>query len=327
MLMSSPNSTPIPKIKGGFDPRKTWRLMLLLSVYLFVLLLNGLDEFLRSGFDVNFMFTAEWWYRVFRVLTSNIFIFVGTFMYLLDLAMRTRKNITDKKKQVEDAVEKYVDPVTFDPFHLKFERTRKLNYYKRAVEARLEKLESKATMEDLTIWGKQQKNYDQDGKIIDEDLQKVFDKNKFCQKKQVILGQLEPEFIQQHIEYMKVPYRPNSKTFVTNGYNKPSAKYDEYAVEPRFSKLMWDLLPKFLIMMGFLVAAESIVVEFMMTDSLTASFFNMIIKIMPLVLQVYFAFAYCEAYIAEKIMVDFRKRIDLITLYVAGLKKGVESNG
>lgn len=322
--MSSSN-VGIPKLKGKLDPRKTWRFMLLATVYIFVLLINGLDEFLRSGFAVDFMFSPEWWYRVFRVLTSNIFIFVGTLLYLLDLALRTREDIIAKKNEVKIAVDKYIDPVTFDPFYLGFERERKINYYKRAMEAKLEKLESRAKMEDLALWNKQEKNVDEHGKIIDKEIDTQFNENKFCKKKKVLLTQLTDEFIQQHINYMKVPYRPNSKSFVTNGYNKPHAMYDEYAVEPRRSKLFWDLMPKFLVMAGFLIAGESVVVEFMMADSLLASFFNMLMKITPLMLQVYFAFAYCDAYIDEKVMVDFRKRLDIITLYLASLKKGAEA--
>ena len=323
--MSSKTNVPVPKIKGTVDVRKMWRLVLLIIVYIFVLALNGLDEFLRSGFDTDFIGSSEWWYQVFLVLTSNIFIFVGTFLYLLDLAIRKRKEIVDRKKYINDVADQKLDPTTFDPFFLNFERDRKINFYKRSMNNRLEKLEEKASMEELELWDKQQNNFDEDGNVKDPDIDKTFHDNKYCQNKQVILKQMDEDFINKHITYMKLKYRPNSKSFVTNGYNNPSNKYDDYAVEPVYSKLGWDLIPKFIIMAGFLIATESVIVEFQMTESWVAMMSSMILKIMPLMLQIYLAFAYCEAYIDEKVMVDLRKRLDIIALYLASLKKGADS--
>lgn len=313
----------MPHFRYSLTFHRYWRLSLLITIYLLVLLLNGLDEFLRSGFDVNFMFTPEWWYRVFRVLFSNILIFIGTFMYLLDLAVRTYEEIAEKRKQVEIAVEKHIDPVTFDPFHIAFERKRKIKYYKKVMQNRLEKLERKAKLKSLKLW----QEYHNEEKPTPS-LRRAFLRDKYCRKKITILEQLSPEFIEEKIDLMRLNYRPNSKSFITNGYNKVSNLYDEYAVETRTAKLASDLIPKFLIMAGFLIAGESIIVEFQMADSWTAALFGMALKIVPLFIQIYMAFSYRDVYIDEKIMVDFRKRLDIITLYLASLKKkGVESNG
>ena len=323
MLMSSSDTVRTPRVKGS--PRKHARITLLIFIYVGILFINGLDEFLKSGFDLEFMFTSQWYSKVTRVLFSNILIFIGTFLHLLDSALQNRQDIITERGRLDAIASTRLDPVTFDPFFIKFERQRKIKFYKRAMETRLEKLENKAKLTDMELWRKQQKNYDSDGNIVDHDINDQFLNNKFCQKKQTILKQLKPEFIESHIGYMRVGYRPNSKSFVTNGYNKPSTKYDDYAIEPRSLKLLYDLGPKFLILAGALIILESIIVEFVMLDSWIVAFWNMIIKVVPLLIQIYFAWSYRDIYIKEKIMVDLKKRSDIMTLYLASInKKGVE---
>ena len=322
--MSSNDRRLTPKIKGGRDIRQYSWAILLGTIYLFVLLLNGLDEFIRSGFDLDFMFTPEWGYKVFRVLLSNILVFLGTFLYLVMKAMNEREEIIKKRKQVDEYADKHIDPVTFDPFFINFEQKRKIKYYKRDMETQLEKLENKAKIEDIELWDRAYKNMDENGEIIDKHLNKEFAKNKFCQRKRKMLRQLEPEFIEKHVPYMDIPYGAISKSFVTNGYNKPFTKHDEYYVETNSKKLFRDLGPKFMIMAGWLIAGESLVLDFVMADSLAIAMFNMMIKILPLLAQIYFAFSYCESYIKEKILVDFKKRLDIITLYLSHIKQNKE---
>lgn len=324
------NETKVPHFKSGGRPyRKGWRITILVAIYVAVLLLNGLDEFIKSGFDMNFVGTGEWWYKVFRVLVSNLLIFVGTALYLIQKAMYERQDITKRKSKLELIIDNNLDSVTFDPWYLNFERDRKINYYKKELRRRINRLDDKAKMSQIKTWTSQLKNYDENGNVIDEELYEKWLSCKYCQKKNTLYEQLDNDFIEENIDYIQVPYKPNSKSFVTDGYNNPSTKYDDYAVESKGHKLFWDLFPKFALTAGFLIAGESIVVEFGVDQSLAVAGFNMVLKIMPLALQVYMAFGYADSFIDEKIIVDLRKRENIMTKYLAAINvdEGVETNG
>lgn len=309
------------KVRNIPDQRRIWRGVLLGLIYLFVLLINGLDEFIRSGFSVEFMFTAEWWAKVFRVITSNILVFLGTFLFVLDSMINKREDIKKKRKELDTTIDEHLDPVTFDPFFVDFERNRKIEYYKRDLEAQIEKLERKASLEDMRSWTRKMRNGTEDPEV-----NQAFENSEFCQRKKMILEQLEPEFIEEHIDYMHIKYKPLSKSFVTSGYNKPHKRYDDYAIETSWEKMFWDLLPKFIMLAGFLIAGESIIVQFEPDKPLALIMYNMLIKIIPLILQIYFANGYTNIYIDEKIMVDLRRRLDIVIKYLS-FKKGVGKNG
>lgn len=326
MSSNDKNFTPVPKIRGGISKvRSRWKLIMLIFVYIAVLLLNGLDEFIQTGFDFEYLGTPEWWYRVFRTLFSNLLVFLGTFTYFLDYFLRNNEKYLSLSAEVEKLVSLHMDPNTFDPFFIDFERDRKIEYYKKAIDRKQEALDHKASFQDRELWFREKENVDDEGNVKDEGLHKKFLKNKYCQKKLTLQRQSTDEFINKHINYIDIDYGALSPNFVKSGYHINTDK-DGYAVESGTSKFFRDLRAKIGITFIILGLLESIGIGIKESADSVEIFYNLAKKIIPLFIQVIMAVDYAETFVKEKHVDDLQKRKDILIRYLSETKeKGAES--
>lgn len=308
----------LTKVKGVI--RNRYKTGLLLILYIVVLIINGLDEFIQTGFNIEFLFSPEWWYKIFRVLVSNLLIFFGTLFYLIDKIRSKREDIILMREKLEKRINEKEDPTTFDIFINQFSTARKIMHYKKSLRREERSLDNKAKSEDIALWIKSQKDQDEDLLPKDPELKEAFLANKHCQKKRKIQMQMTEEFINDRIEFIKLKgFRPTSKAFVTEGTYSKSDVHDNYHVESTSEKLTNDLWFKFLVMIGALILLESIVMDFIDAESWWVALLGFMWKLIPLVIQGYMAIGYAEVYVNEKVKGDLRKRLDIMTLYVSWL--------
>jgi hypothetical protein len=319
------DSIPRPNIKVRPQlNRIPWDLWGLIVLYIVALLISGLNEFVSAGFDLEVLFTGEWWWDVFRTITTNMIVLFGTLAYFLKKAWEEDKNIIEKEREVKALVTAHLDPITFDPFLPEFNRKRKVEAYKRAMSNKLDKLERKYYKKQLSLelwaeWSKTDKKT--------KELKDRFDNDAYCQKKQLILNQLTPEFIQKNIDKMEIDYKPIQKTFVANGYvSKRMSQYDDYAVEAGSQKMFRDLAPKIGLTFGWLVALNSVAIEALKQETRLIGLIIFLFTMLPLIIQIFIAQDYTDKFVKEKILVDFQKRKDIMINYLAYLKEGKEVN-
>lgn len=319
------DSIPRPNIK--LRPtlnRVPWDLWGLIILYIVALLISGLNEFVSAGFDVDVLFTGEWWWDVFRTITTNMIVLFGTLAYFLKKALQEDTNIQEKNKEVKALVTAHLDPITFDPFLPVFNRKRKIEAYKRAMSNKLDKLEKKYYKKQLSLelwaeWSKADKKT--------KELKDRFDNDKYCQNKQILLNQLTENYINKNIDKMEIDYRPVQKTFVANGYvSKRMDRYDDYAVEAGSEKILRDLGPKIALTFGWLVALNSVAINALEQETRLIGLLVFLFTMLPLIIQIFIAQDYTDKFVKEKILVDFQKRKDIMINYLAYLKEGKEVN-
>lgn len=317
------NSIPRPNVKIKNDFTKIpWDLWGLVVLYIIALMVSGLNEFVSAGFDVDVLFTGEWWFDVFRTITTNLIVLFGTLAYFLKKAWEEDDTITLRQKEVQKLVDAHLDPITFDPFLPKFNRKRKIEAYKRAMSNKLDKLERKyykkqASLELFNEWEKAPRK--------SPELKERFENDKYCQEKLLILNQMTPQFIEKNIDKMELDYRPIQKTFVANGYvSHQMSRYDDYAVESGSKKMIRDLSPRIFLMVGWLVALNSVAINALQQETRLIGLIVFLFTMLPLIIQIFVAQDYTHKFIKEKILVDFQKRKDIMINYLAYLKEGKE---
>ena len=319
------NKDSIPRPNVKIRPtinRIPWDLWGLIILYVIALMVSGLNEFVTAGFDLDVLFTGEWWWDVFRTITTNMIVLFGTLAYFLKKAWEEDNNIQEKNNEVKALVTAHLDPITFDPFLPKFNRKRKIEAYKRAMSNKLDKIEKKyyKKQASLELWA-EWVNTERKSK----ELKDRFDNDKYCQEKQLIIDQLTPEFIEKHIDKMELDYKPIQKTFVANGYiSNRMGKYDDYAVESGSSKMLRDLSPRILLTFGWLVALNSVAIEALQQETRLIGLIIFLFTMLPLIVQIFIAQDYTDKFVKEKILVDFQKRKDIMINYLAYLKEGKE---
>lgn len=319
------DSIPRPNVKLKPTLSKIpWDLWGLIVLYIVALLISGLNEFVSAGFDAQVLFTGEWWWDVFRTITTNMIVLFGTLAYFLKKAWEEDTSIIEKHKEVKALVTAHLDPITFDPFLPVFNRKRKIEAYKRAMSNKLDKLEKKYYKKQLSLelwaeWSKAEKKT--------KELKERFDNDKYCQAKQILLSQMTEEYIAKNIDKMEIDYRPVQKTFVANGYvSKRMDRYDDYAVEAGSEKMIRDLGPKIALTFGWLVALNSVAINALEQETRLVGLLIFLFTMLPLVVQIFIARDYTEKFVKEKILVDFQKRKDIMINYLAYLKEGKEVN-
>jgi hypothetical protein len=319
------NTIKRPDIKVRPDMTKIpWDFWGLIILYLIALLVSGLNEFVSAGFDVDVLFTGEWWWDVFRTITTNLLVLFGTLAYFLKKAWEEEPTIRDRQKEVQALVDAHLDPITFDPFLPKFNRKRKIEAYKRAMSNKLDKLEKKYYKKSvsLELWAEWENTPRKTKELKDR-----FETDKYCQEKHLILQQLTKEYIDKNIDKIELDYKPIQKTFVANGYvSSRMSKYDDYAVESGSNKMLRDLSPRIFLMFGWLIALNSVAINAIQQETRLIGLIVFLFTMLPLIIQIFIAQDYTDKFIKEKILVDFQKRKDIMINYLAYLKEGKEVN-
>jgi hypothetical protein len=80
--------------------------------------------------------------------------------------------------------------------------------------------------------------------------------------------------------------------------------------------MAYDLGPKVIFTIAAVVALESIILEAADAQTIVEGIIGVFFVVTPMVLQIFVGLSYAVRYIKEKVLVDFRKRKELISLYL-----------
>lgn len=310
------NTIPKTKVKFNVIRDTNWDFIGLLAIWFVALLITGLNEFVRAGFDPSVLFTGTWWYNIFRTLMTNMIVFFGTWYYFLKVALENDEIILKEESEVNDIVRQHLDPITFDLFLPHFNRDRKKFAYKNHLVELHNKVDSKISKKPdvLDLWAKHLKNPDQ----------QFWKEHKLTKRKFFLLEQMREEYIEENIDSIDVSFKPLTKKFVTNGYTHTKPGRDDYHVEDASTKLVKDLFPRFAFTLTLLIGINSVLIEALQQENRAVAFLIFLLNVLPLFLQIVFATNYVDKFIKEKTLVDFRTRKDVMINYLAYLKRQKE---
>ena len=308
-------NVPKPVVRQSVISKIDWDFVVLLSIWTVALLITGLSDFVRAGFDPDILFTPEWWFRIFRSGSTNLLVFLGTLFYLIKQALREEPSILESEEEVNELVKKHLDPITFDVFLPEFNRERKKLAYKKGMVQLHNKVDSKISKKPkvLELWANHLK----------EPEAEKWKEHKLTTKKYYLLEQMKEDYIEDNIDSIKVSYTPLTKKFVTNGYTH-TKDYDDYHVEPTSRKLFFDLAPRLLFTLLLVAVLQTIFIEALEQESRMVAFVWFLINTIPLLFQIVLVFGYLPRFIEEKVLLDFRTRKDVMINYLAYLKRQKE---
>lgn len=328
MSLPNKNNTKSPKVNVRKKKSNPLTLGLLILLYIAVLLFIGFSEFVSAGLDRSLVFTGAWWSKTLTAVAINNIILIGTIMYKLQKDTETKEEVVNERTRVNAASLAHIDPTTFDPWFADFNLERKIKKYKRALSNKLDKLNKKVSQEDLEEWVRYQKKVVQyEAKIKQNpdniEIDEPVSENNYVNQRLILKVQMSDEFIQERIHYMRINYKPIKKSFVTNGYMGSRSTDDNYEVENGALKMLKDLGPKIIITLGYLAFINSLVIELISQPDYAVAIIAIVLKLIPILMQIYNAITYVNSYIRDKVMVDLRTRWEIIVKYVKEVKKKV----
>ena len=320
--MSSENRIKRTKINLDKRTNVNWPLIGLIIIYIAALLISGFDQFIKAGFDFSIVGTEDWWYKVFQSIAINNLILLGTLLYLLDKMRKNDKDILDWIIKIDKAVNEQVDPNTFDPWLILFNTKRKIKLFKNAIMLKIDKIDNKVKAKSLDKWLKYNKLVSDE--LLKDEAERVkikVPKNRYCKNKYNLLAQTKEEYLNDRIAYLRIGYKDIQKSFITNGYISRKGGNDPYHIENGWGKMFRDLAPRVIITIAYLLAFNTIVLDVLDSPDWKVAVVAIALKLLPMIMQVFVATSYAKQFKIEKILVDFRTRYEMITLYVASLHK------
>jgi hypothetical protein len=298
---------------------------------------NFFEVEVPENFEVQvytkFFFEYPFWYvSTIISLGSAIILFYSLFNYLVTLAKERYKRYVDLSNQVEEMTEKYLDPVTFQPWlHDVFNYHRKIQQHKTNVKYDIDLLEQKTNYEDR----KKTKPYfeslrrKEDGKDILKSLGKLNGREKkYLKKKERLLQLLDESYIQEYVVDGRVKhFKYISPMFVYNGSDNEGLSVDSYSlinsnerrvVKDAGVKVLWTLINTFLFAILITVTAVSSYQQ----DPFWIVI-NALSKIAPLLLQVPLAIDYSNVFMDNQLVNNLISRRSIGLLYLADNKKEI----
>lgn len=274
-------------------------------------------EFTVTLYTKFFFQHIYWWLATLVHVISVLLIYYSIFNYILFSRKQNDKKYNDLVAEVDAAVSNSLDPVTFEPWLAEFNMKRKRKQHIANIRARLERLErwtryrtKKATDPE----NKYHKNY-----------------LKYITKKNKLELFLTDEYIEKYVPNMKVKkFKYIYPNFVTVGYNSIGKTVDNYSlIKSDTGKITDDGLRKAL--STFLITTIfAVVITFTVTASIDSPWYtiliNVLVKLVPLLIQIPMAFDYCEAFMKDQLINNLMSRRSIALLYLAAMHTEVKEN-
>jgi hypothetical protein len=126
--------------------------------------------------------------------------------------------------------------------------------------------------------------------------------------------QLTDEWLDSHIEYIKVRYVPVTERYIINGIDFANSGVFRKRPQSKIYKMTRDNIHRWLISLSYMLLLSS--VSFMQSDKLSLQvIFVVLIKIMNCVFQSVMGASYANTYIKEKVLVELDDRIAIMEAY------------
>lgn len=296
----------------------------------------------RVNVYTKFFYQYPFWYITTLIsLGSTVILFYSVFNYLLTRQKEKYKKYVELEDEVNEMTQKLLDPITFEPWiDQEFNKRRKIAQHRSNVKYELQLLESSTDHKTKQRFSEYFRRYTEasnnhadfistDGTLIGnrfEDLKikgNVTKKErKYIDSKEKLITLLTPDYIDEYVVEGKVKnFQYIHSMFVYNGVNIVGKTVDNYSlISTDGKRIVRDAGRK----VGIGVAITllfAILVTVTAIASLKQSPFwiviNVLTKITPLFLQVFFAMNYSNNFMDTQLISNLINRRSIGLLYLA----------
>jgi len=276
----------------------------------------------------KFFFESAWWYFDTGLsLVSAIFLFYALFNYLIIRSKDTRLEHVNGENTIKQLNEKYLDPDTFEPWIERiFNKERKIKQHIRNVRFGMKQLE-------ITTPYKVRRRFKNHFKEVPENnllpvVYVPFTKKEraYLDKKEELLSKLDDEYIKNYVVDTDVKYFKEIKPgFVYSGINHEGVGQDEYStIRTDQQRIRSSIVAKLFIALAITLAFASILTVLAVSvtkQPLLWVVTTILMKIVPLFLQVYFAVDYNNWFMENQLLPNLKFRENIAMLYLAEMKR------
>ena len=292
----------------------------------------------------KFFYEHPFWYiSTVTSLGSALILFYSIFNYLITIMREKYKKYVELDNKMTDAVDKCLDPVTFEPWmDNDFNPRRKIQQHKANVKYKIDKLERNTPYK---IKRKLKPYFDevrQFNRVRREDAAMItynpkdilkdlgplkFRERHYLSKKEKLLYLLDDTYIKEYVVSGRVKYfRYIHPMFVYNGENGIGKTIDSYSLiktdakrisSDASSKIIISLVVTFL----FAVLATVTVVASVEQQPFWI-ILNAVSKLAPLIIQVPLAINYSNDFMNKQLIGNLISRQSILLLYLAETKGG-----
>lgn len=289
-----------------------------------------------KGYYTKYFFQSGWFYADAGLNSLMVMILYIALVNFL-IVRRTEKNDVHNKLEGELndlVIEKNSLPsTTFEPYMEKWNNKRKINQHIANIKYKLALLEKKTPYKiKKTFYVKTD-----EGMIfqLPKDLTTLNKKEqKYLDKKEELEAFLEQEYIDKHVIFEKVDhFKYIHPSFVTTGKNEVIKSTDEYSsIKSNKQKQSEDYVRKAFLGLAFTFSVGVILsfVLFRIEDHWLIVLYSVLLKLLPLVLQIIFANDYSNRHIEYQMIPNLRYRLNIASMYLVYIKipgEEIISNG
>lgn len=279
----------------------------------------------------KFFFQSAWWYFDTGLsLVSAVFLFYAMFNYLLVRSKDIRIEHVNGENTIKQLNEKYLDPDTFEPWiDVVFNRKRKIKQHIRNTRYELKKLETETPYRIRRRF----KNHFKDvievpeGNLLPVLYKPMSNKEReYLDRKEELLEKLEEHYIKEYVVDTDVAnFKEIKAGFVYSGVNHEGVGQDEYsAIKTDQQRIRSTIVSKLIIALAITLSFASILTVLSVTVSQQDALWivlTVLMKIVPLFLQVYFAIDYNNWFMENQLLPNLKFRENIAMLYLAEMKR------
>lgn len=295
------------------------------------ILLDAPDT-LKVNVYTKFFFQSVWWYFNTGIsLLSAVFLFYAMFNYLVIRSKDTHVDHVNGESTIRQLNEKYLDPDTFEPWiDESFNRERKKRQHIRNIKFELKALELKTPYQVRRRF----KNHFDSATTdvpVDNTLPVLYvpmtkKERKYINKKEELLSKLDEKYIIDYVLDIDVKnFKEIKPGFVYSGINTEGVGQDEYStIKTDQQRVRGSLLSKILMSLAITLSFASVLtvlaINVEQQDPLWV-FITILMKIVPLLLQVYFAIDYNNWFMEKQLLPNLKFRENIAMMYLAEMKR------
>lgn len=286
---------------------------------------------LKVTIYTKFFFDSAWWYfDTGMSLISAIFLFYALFNYMIIRSKDTRIEHVNGEQTIKQLNEKYLDPDTFEPWvDDVFNRRRKIEQHIRNTKYELKKLEMETP---FTVRRRFKKHFKNIVEVPEDNLLPVVyqpltkQERKYLDKKEEILAKLQTDYIEEYVVDTDVKhFKAIRAGFVYSGINHEGVGQDEYStIQTDRERVRGSIFSKVLVSLAITLGFASVLTILAVNVSQQAPlwiFLTVLMKIVPLFLQFYFAVDYNNWFMENQLLPNLKFRENIAMMYLAEMKR------
>lgn len=285
----------------------TLKLLPYIFIQLLILFLIGVYELFQANWDWSIFTSADFWFGYATITAATMLSFfswanlrinsISDTPYYKDMEYKPDIDLNNlgnqvaiKRNNLSTLVLEYRTSDITDFLKYKINMPEKKNKFKYNKLNKLQKLKS-SLFRNIKCFSKY---YDKKIAAIEE--------------------QLTDEWLNSHIEYIKVRYVPVTERYIINGIDFTNSGLFRKRPQSKIYKMAKDNIHRWLISLSYMLLLSS--VSFMQSDKLSLQvIFVVLIKIMNCVFQSVMGASYANTYIKEKVLVELDDRIAIMEAY------------